>query len=194
MPVFIRKVVPPTPPTPPTPSSPPPEPVPPPQVKLRKPQARVLALLMPADPTSYWTEWPTVNRAELASRAGYTPLSGTLTRVLNGIKAGSSSNGHKGAEPGLLELKYIEEERLDLCGVIEVNYRATAAGVQAYQEYIRERGEPVTSRSKAGSTNKRYQPCPCGSGKQLRHCYCTRNLENSEESCADDLDNTAGPC
>lgn len=146
--------------------------------RLRKPQATVLALLVPADPTSPVWDWPVVNRTQLGARAGYTPLSGTVTRVLNGVRAGSSSNDHRGAEPGLLALGYVEEVVLDVEGLREVNYRATAAGVQAYREYEAKRGTPKKSRNDATSTNKRYRPCPCGSGKQFREC-CKRRVDNT---------------
>lgn len=100
---------------------------------LRTPQARVLAAIQPDDPGDPAFEWPILTRARLAVRAGYTAISGTVTRALNGIRAGSSSGD---AHPGLLALGYIEEVVLDIEGVSEVNYRATTAGVRAYQLHL----------------------------------------------------------
>ena len=104
---------------------------------LRVPQVRVLATLIPAYHSDPVSEWPTFNRAQLGVRSGYTAISGTVTRVLNGIHEGSSSG-----DPhfGLLKLGYVEEITLYVEGVAEVNYRATKAGVSAYHIWITHNG------------------------------------------------------
>lgn len=121
---------------------------------IRTPQARVLAALVPEDPMGYVIDWPIWTRALLAVRAGYTAVSGTVTRALNGIRPGSSSG-----EPhaGLLDLGYIEEVVLDIDGVNEVNYRITAAGIRAYQEYVAAKGKLPELRDAASCTNHRYK-------------------------------------
>lgn len=105
-----------------------------PNLALRTPQARVLAALQPDDPSDPLIDWPLVTRAQLGVRAGYTAISGTVTRALNGIRPGNTTSGDP--HPGLLERGMIEEVVLDIEGVREVNYRATALGVRAYQAYI----------------------------------------------------------
>lgn len=124
-------------------------------VELRKPQARVIRALVPDDPSSYWTEWPIYNRAWLAIKAGFTPISGTVTRALNGIRPGSSSGP---PHLGLLALGYVEEESLEVDGVQETYYRATPAGVRAYQAYVAGHGPlpPVKDAASATNTNRGY--------------------------------------
>lgn len=123
----------------------------PPKIELRVPQARLLAALVPRNPASYWTEWPLLNRAALAVRAGYTAISGSVTRALNGVRAGSSSGP---PQQGLLTLGLVEEIELDIDGVRELNYRATLRGVEVYLAYITKRGGALPEhRDKAISVN-----------------------------------------
>lgn len=121
---------------------------------LRTPQARVLAPLMPDHPDDGVWNWPTVTRAQLGVRAGYTAISGTVTRALNGIRPGSSSGD---AHPGLLARGMVEEVILDVEGVKEVNYRATALGVRAYLAHIRKHGKLPQLRDRETCTNDRYK-------------------------------------
>lgn len=100
---------------------------------LRVPQVRVLMPLIPQDPTWPDSEWPLLTRANLGVNAGYTAISGSVTRALNGIYEGSSSGD---AHPGLLTMGYVEEVVLDVDGVKEVNYRATRLGALAYMEWV----------------------------------------------------------
>ena len=122
-------------------------------LSLRTPQARCLAALQPEYPDDPVSEWPLVTRAQLGVRAGYTAISGTVTRALNGIRKGSSSGD---AHPGLLARGLVEEVVLTIEGTSEVNYRATAAGVRAYQEYVRQNKLPEV-RDAAICTNDRYK-------------------------------------
>ncbi len=132
------------------------KPVVPSDLSLRTPQARVLAALMPDDPTEPVSEWPLVNRAQLSVRAGYTAISGSVTRVLNGIPAGSSSGD---PHPGLLVRGMVEEVALDVDGVREVNYRATPLGVRAYQSYLAARGgvPPLKDAGSCVNTTRGYR-------------------------------------
>jgi len=68
---------------------------------LQLPQARILRALEERHPRL-------LSRDELAKQIGYSPISGTLTRALNGVRQGSSSGP---AYPGLLELRMIEKVR-----------------------------------------------------------------------------------
>ena len=122
--------------------------------RLRTPQARVLAALQPADPVDPPSEWPTVTRAQLGVRAGYTAVSGTVTRAINGIHPGSSSGD---PHPGLLALGLVEEVVLSIEGVSETNYRSTPAGVRAYQVYLSQQGALPQLRDAASCTNDRYK-------------------------------------
>ena len=122
--------------------------------RLRTPQARVMAALVSKYPDDPADEWPLLTRPRLAVRAGYTAISGTVTRALNGIRAGSSSGD---PHPGLLALGYVEEVPVDVDGVTETNYRATAAGVRAYWAYLASGGKLPPVRDAAVCTNDRYK-------------------------------------
>lgn len=113
-------------------------------MNLKTPQARCLDVLK---------DGAALTRAELGRRAGFTPLSGTPTRALNGIREGSSSGA---AHPGLLALGYVEALELDDDGVIELCYRITPAGQAALAEWL-ESNEIPAVKSAARATNKRYK-------------------------------------
>lgn len=122
---------------------------------LRVPQARVLKALYPKYLDDPPHEWPLVTRAVLGIRAGYTAISGTITRALNGIRPGSSSG-----DPylGLIALKYVEIEQLDIEGVIEDNYRITHAGIKAFEQYISVNGDKLPPVKEASlCINDRYK-------------------------------------
>lgn len=150
-------------------------------LSLRTPQARLLAALYPEYPDDPVTEWPVVNRAQLAVRAGYTAISGTVTRALDGLQArrvvgarptsgkwqlvgtdpdvweGSSSGD---PHPGLLVRGMVEVLVLDIVGVSEVNYRATALGVRAYRAYVEAHGALPVVKDAAACVNDRYRSRP----------------------------------
>ena len=123
------------------------------KVKLRVPQARVLAALMPNYPDDPPSEWPLLNRAVMAARAGYTGLSGTVTRALNGIREGSSSGD---PQVGLIAGGLIDAVEIRVEGLMETNYRITSAGISAIQSYIAEGGKLPPVRDAATYTNNRY--------------------------------------
>ena len=126
------------------------QPILPGDMRLRTPQARVLAALVPDDPACSVIDWPVVNREYLSGRAGYTAVSGTVTRALNGIKAGSSSGD---PHPGLLARGMVEVLVIDIEGRKETNYRATALGVRAYQEHVAAHGAVPPPRPPSSCTN-----------------------------------------
>lgn len=117
-------------------------------MKLKIPQVRVLQC--------FTSGRPLLNRAKIAERAGFSELSGTVTRVLNGLREGSSSGA---AHPGLLTLGYIERIDLEVEeGVTETCYRITDAGARALAAWDAERGgKSVTMRDKTSSINHRYK-------------------------------------
>jgi hypothetical protein len=121
---------------------------------LRLPQARVLRALMPADPTEPPIEWPLLTRTYLCLRAGFKLTSGSITRVLNGIRPGNTTSG--APHPGLVERALVEEVVLDICGVEEVNYRITAAGIRAYEAYLARGGRLPEVKLAELCTNIRY--------------------------------------
>lgn len=120
---------------------------------LRTPQARVLSALSPPRPDRPPRLWPALTRALLAAAAGYTPVSGTVTRALNGIRSGSTSGDE---HPGLLALGYVVAEEVDVDGASEVNYRATPAGVAALRAWLDARGSIPPVRDAVACTNDRY--------------------------------------
>ena len=123
--------------------------------RLRIPQARVLSALLPPYPDDPPSEWPLLNRAVMGLRAGYTAISGSITRALNGIHPDSSSGD---PHLGLLALGYVETVEIDVEGVIEVNYRITRAGVQAIQRHVATKGKELPKvRDRLAATNHKYR-------------------------------------
>lgn len=122
---------------------------------LRVPQARLLQSLIPSDPNDSPSEWPIYTRMAMNIRAGYTAISGTSTRALNGIRHDTKSGPrHK----GLVDLGYVKVIKLNIDGVTETNYQITPAGIKAFQEYITENGNSLPPlRDAALCTNDRYQ-------------------------------------
>lgn len=110
--------------------------------ELRTPQARVLSALAAEG-------LPALTRQEMAESAGFSPLSGTVWRALNGLPEGSSSGD---AHAGLLRMGMVVELTLDIDGIKEVRYRITLAGLDALRRW-----QSVPMRSKERSTNKRYK-------------------------------------
>lgn len=115
--------------------------------ELKIPQARILAVLANGIPP------PALTRPKLAVRAGFSPISGSVTRVLNGIREGSSSGA---AHPGLIELGLIATEVIDVDGVEEQVYSITDAGRAALACWLDFNDLPKM-RDSVASTNKRYQ-------------------------------------
>lgn len=85
---------------------------------------------------------------------GYTFTSGTVTRAINGTRGG---NGTTPPQVGLLEQKLVEEVVLDIEGISEVNYRATADGVRAYQAHVAKHGELPKVKDPSTYLNDRYK-------------------------------------
>ncbi len=133
------------------------EPVP--MVKLRKPWLYLLEALAPPpayDALMYKVDWPVITRAWLGVLAGYTAISGTVTRALNGIREGNNKSGPP--HLGILGLGYVEEIVLDIDGVSEINYRITTAGIAVYRDHIARYG-PLDRKpkDKEGCINTRYR-------------------------------------
>jgi hypothetical protein len=124
-------------------------------LRLLTPQARVLEALKPRREDDPPDEWPLATRAQLGVRAGYTALSGTVTRAINGVRPGSSSGD---PHPGLLARGMIEEVVLDIEGLLETNYRITPLGLLAYRAHLTSVGGKLPEpRDRAVSTNDRYK-------------------------------------
>lgn len=120
-------------------------------VDLRTPQARILGALRPTDETEPLIEWPLLNREFLGVRAGYTAISGTVTRALNGIRESNKTSGVPHA--GLVDLGLVEVVTVDVDGIKEINYRATLEGVRAYDAYIARWGALPPVKNAVESTN-----------------------------------------
>lgn len=124
--------------------------------KLKLPQVRVLKALMPRRPDFPPSEWPLVTRQQLIVRAGFTKLSGSITRALNGIRPGNKTSGEP--HPGLIDKGFVEIIDLDIDGVTEANYRITRAGIVAYQEYVAAYGDNLPQiKDPSITTNQRYR-------------------------------------
>jgi len=126
-----------------------------PEFQLRVPQARVLLALQPDCHEDPFSEWPLLTRAMLGVKAGYTPLSGSITRALNGVRDGSSSGP---PQRGLIELGMVEVISLNIEGLTEDNYRITPTGVTAISSYLKENGGDLPPlKDVAICTNNRYR-------------------------------------
>jgi hypothetical protein len=110
---------------------------------------------MPADQTEHPIAWPVLTRAKLCRQAGFKSTSGSITRVLNGIRPGNRTSG--APHPGLVERGLVEVVVLDIEGVREVNYRITLAGIRAYEAYLVRGGRLPEVKDAATCTNCRYQ-------------------------------------
>lgn len=121
---------------------------------LRIPQARLLQVLMPAYPEDPPCEWPLVTRTMLGMRAGYTAISGTVTRALNGIRATNRTSGDP--HPGIIERGFIEVVTVNVEGVNEVNYRITKEGIQVFQEFLSHGGSIPPVKDAQLCVNDRY--------------------------------------
>lgn len=121
---------------------------------LRVPQARILRALMPVDPRDLQDEWPLLTRGVMAIRAGYSPISGTVSKALLGIKESNKTSGDP--HPGIVQLKLVETTELNIDGVIETNYRITKLGIRAFQRFVAEGGKLPPVREPSVHTNQRY--------------------------------------
>lgn len=125
-------------------------------VSLKVPQARVLRALMPTYPDDPQSEWPMLTRAMLGVRAGYTPISGSITRALSGIKATNKTSGEP--HPGVIELGLVVVIELDVEGRKEDNYQITPEGVRAFQHFMEVGGGKLPPlRSREACINRRYK-------------------------------------
>lgn len=122
---------------------------------LRVTQARVLAVLYPEYPEDSVSEWPVFTRAQLCKCVGFKPTSGSLTRVMNGIRVTNMTSGPP--HPGLVELGMVEILEIDIDGVTEINYRITHAGVVEFQRYVEIHGELPPLKDAALCINDRYK-------------------------------------
>ena len=112
---------------------------------LKLPQVRVLAALAGGGAHT---------QHRLKDRCGFSAVSGTLTRIINGLREGSSSGA---AHPGLLALGFVERHELDINGLAEACFAITPAGEEALAAWVAANGEPPAMRSAESSTNKRYK-------------------------------------
>ena len=117
---------------------------------LKIPQARLLSVL---------AQGGVASRQRLAERCGFSVVSGTVTRILNGLREGSSSGA---AHAGLIALGFVEQLELRMDGVSEMDgasetvYRITRRGRIELALWL-ERNELPPMRDAKASTNKRYQ-------------------------------------
>jgi hypothetical protein len=124
-----------------------------PTIKLRLPQARVLAVLVPPNPSDPPSEWASVPGKVIAYRLGTSEVSDYIRRAMRGLREGSpSGTPHK----GLLALGYATEYVLDIEGLDEIHYQITAAGIAAITEYLKHNKLPPV-RNASLCTNDRYR-------------------------------------
>ena len=114
--------------------------------KLRVPQVRVLSVL-----AGNGENLPSLTRTKLQQRCGFSEKSGTITRVMNGVKEGSSSGA---ARPGLIDLLLVRSYVLNVDGAEEVVYKATELGLAVLRAHGPENLPPLRGRDV--STNLRY--------------------------------------
>lgn len=114
-----------------------------PPISLKVPQVRALLALR---------DGSLLTRDKLKERTGVTPASGTITRVMNGIREGSSSGA---PHPGLLELGLVLAFPIDVDGLEETVHEITDEGKAALDRWLEENELPER-RSIEASTNLRY--------------------------------------
>lgn len=118
---------------------------------LRVPQARILSVLMPENEDDKWFDWPVYPRSELNHKAGYTEMSGSVTRALNGIRETNQKSGKK--HKGLIARGLVEAVEIELADGVDTGYRITRAGIDA----MRAHNKPLPKmRDTAHYTNRRY--------------------------------------
>ena len=112
------------------------------------PHVRVLRALKRA-------KWNTLGRTQLAERAGFSPISGTINRALAGIKKDSPQAKKHGCQPhkGLLDLGLVEEVRLDDESKKGWVYKLTKEGDKALEKFEGTVGEV---RDRKTCVNTRY--------------------------------------
>lgn len=115
----------------------------PPAEPLRLPQLRVLEVL---------SRGGAPTREMVRDECGFSPISGTLTTALNGIRAGSSSGR---AHAGLIRLGLVEDLELDVEGRKERCLVLTDAGRAALAADPRAFARKP-KRDRAASTNHRF--------------------------------------
>lgn len=116
-------------------------------VTVRLPMYRVLRALAAKAGKN-----PTRTRAEIATKAGFSAISGTLTVALNGRKLPEGGRYVGLIEAGLIEVVPVELDG----GVTETRYRITGAGVRAAKAFAADRKAGAV-RDAAACTNARYQ-------------------------------------
>jgi hypothetical protein len=94
-----------------------------------------------------------LSRSKLRDRAGFSPISGTITCALNGIRVGSSTGKSR---PGLVDQGLVTKTDLDIDGLTETVYRITELGKQLLVNRGYANKELPPLRDAAGSTNHRY--------------------------------------
>ena len=127
--------------------------------ELRVPQARVLRVLMPADPSDHWIDWPVWTRTYLSLRRVQNWREAPANQRqsyprLNGIGPDNTTSG----VPTLASwrCRLVEAITLYIEGRAETNYRITAAGIRAYQAYLARGGKLPPVKDATTCTNARY--------------------------------------
>lgn len=118
-------------------------------------QARVLRCLYPKYPDDPPFEWPLYTRTVLGRRAGYTALSGSPTRALNGIRPGNRTSGEP--HPGLIARGMVEIVTLDIMGTQEDSYRITHLGIRAMRQHLETHGELPPMKDSSLCVNRRFR-------------------------------------
>jgi len=135
--------------------------------KLRIPQLRLLQILADGSPA--------LTIVKMAEEAGFSTISATTWRALNGVRRGSSTGGPR---PGLLELGLVAKEQLEIeAGLVETVYQITKLGRAVLEQQGRKLPE---LRSKESSINKRYSEQSRHPTAQVSSLYGEETEEWSE--------------
>lgn len=91
-----------------------------------------------------------LTRDKLRAEIGLSPISGTLSYLLNGMKVSKANpKGH----PGLVELGMVTRITLDIDGIEEVCYRITPTG----EEALLHAPDPPPIGDQSKNVNRRYR-------------------------------------
>lgn len=125
------------------------------QRNLSLPQARILSMLKPKVPSA---KNPILTRVKIIELCGFSPLSGTFSRAVNGVAKMSKVAEFIGPQKGLVALKFINEVENQVDGKTEHGYEATRAGLLELQAFLKtcKDGELPGNRDRKLCLNNRY--------------------------------------
>lgn len=125
-----------------------------PKQTISLPQARILSILRPKSGGKN----PILSRIKIIKEAGFSPLSGTFSRALNGVAKMSTVAEFIGAKKGLVDLGFVKLVDTNVDGAVEHGYEATKDGLKELDKFLKTcvDGELPKHRDRTVCLNNRY--------------------------------------